>query len=408
MSPVVSDVDFLLSRAGDRSEFERWLERARSTGWCEHPVRLTGTTRHVDQSTGEIVALFSSEDEPGGHLLKACGTRRATICGPCSKVYRSDAWQLIAAGLRGGKGIPAHVASHPLLFATFTAPSFGAVHSRRVEDRSARPCHPGPRSLCLHGRPSACAVTHDAAENRRGEPLCPDCFDYVGAVMWNAHATELWRRTLIGLERKLAHLVGVPASTLRDHARISYAKVVEYQLRGLIHLHVVVRLDGSLGSSDPPPPDLDAERLAAAVLSAAEQARCPYPPTAEVSGEARWGEQIDVRRIVLGVVEPEVVAAYISKYATKSTDPYGHLDRRLRASDLARLPVRPHLAELVRTAWRLGGRPELEHLGLRRWAHALGFRGHWLTKSRHYSTTLGALRTARANWRARDEEQTRG
>jgi hypothetical protein len=29
----------------------------------------------------------------------------------------------------------------------------------------------------------------------------------------------------------------------------------------------------------------------------------------------------------------------------------------------------------------------------------LGFRGHFSTKSRRYSTTLGALRTARAEWR---------
>jgi hypothetical protein len=29
----------------------------------------------------------------------------------------------------------------------------------------------------------------------------------------------------------------------------------------------------------------------------------------------------------------------------------------------------------------------------------LGFRGHFSTKSRRYSTTLGALRTARADWR---------
>ncbi|MYW21124.1 replication initiation protein, partial [Streptomyces sp. SID2955] len=33
------------------------------------------------------------------------------------------------------------------------------------------------------------------------------------------------------------------------------------------------------------------------------------------------------------------------------------------------------------------------------WAHMLGFRGHFSTKSRRYSTTLGALRDARAEWR---------
>ena len=36
---------------------------------------------------------------------------------------------------------------------------------------------------------------------------------------------------------------------------------------------------------------------------------------------------------------------------------------------------------------------------LRYWAHDLGYRGHWLTKSRQWSTTLGALRRARQAWR---------
>jgi hypothetical protein len=34
----------------------------------------------------------------------------------------------------------------------------------------------------------------------------------------------------------------------------------------------------------------------------------------------------------------------------------------------------------------------------------LGFRGHFVTKSRGYSTTLGTLRAARAEWRA-DRDQ---
>jgi hypothetical protein len=43
----------------------------------------------------------------------------------------------------------------------------------------------------------------------------------------------------------------------------------------------------------------------------------------------------------------------------------------------------------------LGGRPELDGLRLRAWAHMLGFRGHWSTKSRRYSTTFTVLRRAR-------------
>ena len=35
----------------------------------------------------------------------------------------------------------------------------------------------------------------------------------------------------------------------------------------------------------------------------------------------------------------------------------------------------------------------------------LGFRGHFVTKSRGYSTTLGELRQARADYRAEKDEQ---
>jgi hypothetical protein len=48
----------------------------------------------------------------------------------------------------------------------------------------------------------------------------------------------------------------------------------------------------------------------------------------------------------------------------------------------------------------------LAGLRLRAWAHLLGFGGHWSTKSRRYSTTMGALRRARVAFakrrRARD------
>ncbi len=58
----------------------------------------------------------------------------------------------------------------------------------------------------------------------------------------------------------------------------------------------------------------------------------------------------------------------------------------------------PHLAKMVRTAWDLGARRELEDLRLRYWAHTLGFRGHWLTKSRAWSTTFAVLRATRRDW----------
>jgi hypothetical protein len=40
---------------------------------------------------------------------------------------------------------------------------------------------------------------------------------------------------------------------------------------------------------------------------------------------------------------------------------------------------------------------------LRRWAHMLGFGGHFLTKARHYSVTFSALRQARIIYRRHQE-----
>lgn len=116
----------------------------------------------------------------------------------------------------------------------------------------------------------------------------------------------------------------------------------------------------------------------------------------------------------------------MAKYATKSADASGILDRALfcrpqgrgatllrqgtplpctacggtgQARPLPRLAVARHLRQMIRTCWELGKRPEFANLKLWKWAHMLGFRGHFSTKSRRYSTTLGALRDARRAWR---------
>jgi hypothetical protein len=50
-------------------------------------------------------------------------------------------------------------------------------------------------------------------------------------------------------------------------------------------------------------------------------------------------------------------------------------------------------------AWQLGQHDA--YAGLRRWVHMLGFRGHFASKSRRYSTTLGAIRGERRAYRQR-------
>ena len=73
--------------------------------------------------------------------------------------------------------------------------------------------------------------------------------------------------------------------------------------------------------------------------------------------------------------------------------------RGSRFDDVHHLVENPHAQAMISACWTLGGHPELETLRLRPWAHMLGFRGHFSTKSRRYSTTLTALRDARRDWR---------
>jgi hypothetical protein len=94
------------------------------------------------------------------------------------------------------------------------------------------------------------------------------------------------------------------------------------------------------------------------------------------------------------------VATYVAKYATKSSSEDPQLDIRIPSLEhLARRRLPPHLHRMVATALTLSADPALARLKLARHAHRLGYGGHFLTKSRSYSTTFAALREARVQWR---------
>jgi hypothetical protein len=403
----------VIDRAGPG--YDRWMEQVAATGYCVHPVRLRGTVEHADPATGEVRTVYDTDQEPDNTLLKACGNRRASVCPSCSATYQGDTFQLLAAGLRGGKGMPETVASHPRLFVTFTAPSFGVVHSRRAQGLLVYPCHPyrqGQR--CPHGRRIGCWQRHDPDDPRLGEPLCSRCYQTGAQVLWNALAGRLWSRTTIYLYRALAQLAGLPEAELRALVRISFAKVAEYQKRGAVHFHAIIRVDaatdcGCPSCVAPPPARFTADLLEAAVRQAATTVSLACPPVTEdqdVTLVARWGEQLDVRQINETGDERELsaeqVAGYVAKYATKATEALGvTLDHRVTEAELDELDLPAHVAELVRACLELATRPSLAGLRLGRWAHMLGFGGHFSSKSRRYSTTLGALRRARVAYAIR-------
>ena len=410
--PIYAD-DFARLRAQDPRYFE-WLRHVTPAAGCTRPIRLAGETLTADARTGELLAHLNTATMPDGVLYKACGNRRASVCPSCAEVYRRDAYQLIRAGLVGGKGIPGTVGGHPAVFATFVAPSFGLVHTRRTNKAGQQiPCRPRRHEiLCPHGVDLRCPRIHADGERLLGTPLCLDCYDHHAQVVFNHEATELWRRTTITLQRALTRTARQFGIRKGDF-RLSYGKVAEMQRRGVVHYHVIIRLDGinpdCPGAVVPPPAPLGLLDLVTAIEHAAASTRyttAGHPHRPE-GWPMSWGDEgkdhyVDIRPVKLagdGDITDAMVAAYLAKYATKSTETTGHVSGRLTGDtiDLYADPNGTHPERLIDAAWTLGG--VKDWAGLRRWAHMLGFGGHFLTKSRRYSVTFRILRDARVIWR---------
>jgi hypothetical protein len=254
---------------------------------------------------------------------------------------------------------------------------------------------------------------HDEHDPGVGQPLCPDCYDYASQVVWQWWAPELWRRFTITLRRMLAHHFGILPAHLGWVASVQYAKVAEYQLRGAVHFHALVRLDGPQTPDGfaPAPTTVTAPVLAALVERAAQAVRVTADPVhdGDVARVLAFGTQVDTRPVRTSSrtddpgrgLTPEQVAGYLAKYATKSAT-----DTEAKDST--------HLRRLHATARVMASRtvgldedPTAPYGLLAKWAHTLGFRGHFATKSRRYSVTLGALRRARQRAQVRIAEANR-
>jgi hypothetical protein len=349
---------------------------------CMNPVRLRGFYQRINAQTGELLAMIGTPEQPDGVLLVACKDRRASRCAPCAKLYQRDAYQLLAAGLRGGKTVPASVGTHPAIMLTLTAPSFGAVHNTRDQ-----------------GRACACGRKHTPDDPQVGTPLDPDHYRYDDQIIWNHHAPELWKRTVQGIRRGLAQALGVPRWKLRDVACVRFAKVAEFQRRGVVHYHAIVRIDGPVGAGSAPPAG-----CTSALLEHVVDAAATTTSAAAGTGRIRWGAQREV--VPLDSQTCTAAASYIAKYATKATESTtdGILMRPVRSQrELNAVDLPDHARRLVIAAWITGERMAMP--GLKRWAHQFGYGGHTLTKSHQYSITFAALRAARVNWH--DEFQTR-
>ncbi len=288
------------------ADFRDWERQLATANACSHPIRLRGRITAIDLATGETATAYTTDTEPGRVLHVACGNRRESACPACSAVYKRDARQLVRAGLTGGKGIPETVASHPCVFATFTAPSFGPVHARRERGGQVLPCRPrrdARKRTCPHGRDISCPARHHEDDARLGRPMCPDCYDYQSAVVFNASAGELWRRFTTYLPRQLARRLGITQKRLRSIVRIRYVKVAEYQARGgvviaiaahrLAEPGIILDVAGRAG-------DVPAVRAAAclgvAAGTAGQDGLAAHPPGVD-RAEGRRGEGGEYARV---------------------------------------------------------------------------------------------------------------
>jgi hypothetical protein len=386
------------------------------------------------------------------------------------------------------------------VFLTLTAPGFGTVHTRHVGKHTCTdrrrcdcrpdPCHarrdtPGP---CPHGQPAVCWTRHEPGDPQLGQPLCLDCYDHDHHAVFNLYAAELWHRTKQAAERALAKLCrtrGIPPVPVRSATgrvryvppvRLSHGKAAEMQRRGAIHFHALVRLDGVHPGDPtavvPPPSCIRLGDLVDALATAAREVAFTTPahPDRADGWPIAWGSQVDIRPITLtgaGEVTDGMVAGYLAKYATKSTEATGHTSTRITAETIGEHadPDGGH-TRLIDACWRLGrplhtpapltgraphGRPTRPANGpfgqpwdcpdcgthtryracpvcaanrqarldtkpankpgavnpyarLRRWAHMLGYGGHFLTKARRYSITFRLLRDTRITFRRTAEQ----
>lgn len=316
------------------------------------------TGSHKYQSVGDCQRpVWVTSSETGEEVAVRCGSRLANRCESCSRLAVRDYQRLIGDGFTD-----VDAGEFRFFFMTLTAPSFGPTHSVPKQGRNLRRCR--------------CGAFHDPVvdADMRGVCIDPDTYDFEGCCRWNYGLGDLWDSTRSRLSQRFPGL--------------SYAKVSEYQARGALHVHVLVRIP--LGV----PLNYNELTGADALLEVARS-------SATRSG-LRWGDQGDCKRIVQAEDRDRFVyyMAKVLAYVTKDV---------MDDCELVSEQAQAHYRRLDLAASRMrcdrceGWSEPCGGLSHRRW----GARSSVLSKSRESKSHLPWSRIRRLDLKARRREFAR-
>ena len=149
--------------------------------------------------------------------------------------------------------------------------------------------------------PCRCRVTHTEGDPLIGTPIDPATYRYDLAADYNAHASRLFAVTM----QRLGRVVG---------RKLSYTRVAEFQTRGLMHYHVIVKghitersvalvVMGGIDlrkAKDIKDENEENKRIADQTASSFTKSRRRSMSKAVVHAGWSWGPQFDVQHVLPG------------------------------------------------------------------------------------------------------------
>lgn len=288
---------------------------------------------------------------PNGYLRR-CQSKNPNVCPGCHRLHRRHCMMLIGSGLPQKCGSPELKnllepdCSQVVYFVTLTAPSFGKVHRKASSNKTGN-----------HEVRCPCGQYHSPEDEVLFTPIKPRHYEYQNQVRWNKNSSELWRQT--------------QQQARRHFPDIAICAVREWQKRGAIHVHALVRVPSRLNQDE--------------VL---QEIKAMKHQTIEVDGEIyRWGRQFDVKR----VTETTGNVSYMAKVVGYTAKNVGWTESYDRMSE----PRRKFYRSLERAAQKNKcAKKNCEPETCNGKGHKnLGFSGKQLTKTDNWSdVTMSSLR----------------